>query len=232
MPIYYAVYTYVSEPEPYWWPLNREVPIQFAKSLKWAVMVGYTLPTILMYLPWGSPSTIQNFESLWQPAPMFVPLICSILGYLYVKRHNLRPVSRKADELIPDVPHLKKLYVMTGLLGLALHVYCISKIVSSPDMTLASVFWADFRAQPKEFGEGLRALFLVDFWGFEIATYVWLCMAVWDLKRVGRTRIEAGKASALIALSCFIVGPGATMSAVWYWREDAMARTCFTRNLT
>ncbi|KIW73680.1 hypothetical protein PV04_01778 [Phialophora macrospora] len=33
MPLYYACYTYVSEPETYWWPLNRPVPIQFAMSL-------------------------------------------------------------------------------------------------------------------------------------------------------------------------------------------------------
>jgi hypothetical protein len=232
MPIYYAAYTFISDSEPYWWPLTREVPIQFAASLKWAVGIGYVVPTILMFLPWKDPSTIQNFEALWQPSPMFVPLICTVLGYVYAKKNNLTQVTRKANEVFPDLAHLKQLYIITGGLGFLLHVYCLGKIASSPNMSLASVFWPDYSAQPKEFGEGLRTIFLSDFWGFEIATYGWLCMAVWDLKRVGRTSVDVGKVAALIALGCFIIGPGATLSAVWYWREGLLAQTCFVQGLS
>jgi hypothetical protein len=231
MPIYYAIYTYISEPETYWWPLNREVKIQHAVSLIWGVTIGYTLPTILMFLPWKDPNTIQNFEALWQVSPMLVPLICGILGSLYARRHNLKPVSPKAKEVFQDVAHLKQLYIVSGVFGLMLHVYCFAKISSSPDISLTSIFWPDFSSQPKSFGEGLRALFLTDFWGFYIATHAWLCMAVWDLKRVGRTTVDVGKASALIALSSFVIGPGATMSAVWYWRENALAQTGFAQGL-
>lgn len=74
--------------------------------------------------------------------------------------------------------------------------------------------------------EGLSPL-LVDFWGFHIATYAWLCMAAWDLERMGRVTISTAKASALICLGTLIIGPSATMSAVWYWIEIAMAKTTF-----
>lgn len=231
MPLYYATYTFISEPETYWWPLNREVPLQYAASLMWAVLIGFTLPTFLMFLPWKSPYTVQNFESLWQPSPMFVPLICGVLGYTYARKHSIIPVSRKAKELFPDVPHLKKLYTLTGILGLILHIYSISMILSSSEVSLISVFWPDFSAQPKTLGEGLRAIFMADFWGFHIATYGWLCMAAWDLKRVGRTAVDMGKFAALIAAGNIIVGPGATMSAVWYWREDLLSKTIFSRGL-
>ncbi|KAH7142131.1 FAD-binding domain-containing protein [Dactylonectria macrodidyma] len=231
MPIYYAVYTYISEPEPYWWPLNREVQIQHAASLMWAIIIGYALPTVLMFVPWKDPHTIQNFESLWQPSPMFVPLICTILGYLYVRKYGVAENMRIAKHDFPDLPYLKNIYVVTGALGLALHLYCLAKIISSPDMSLGSVFWPDFSAHPKALGEGLRSLFMADFWGFYAATYVWLCMAVWDLKRMGRTSADIGKSSALIFLGCFFIGPGATMSAVWHWREGVLAKTCFTRGL-
>ncbi|KAL6406619.1 FAD-binding domain containing protein [Ilyonectria robusta] len=231
MPIYYAVYTYISEAETYWWPLNREVQIQFASSLLPAVLIGYTLPTILMFIPWNSPNTVQNLESLWQVSPMLVPLMCGILGHLYTRRHSLVQTPKKANQLFPDVPHLNMVYVVTGVLGLVLHVYCVAKITLSPNISLASVFWPDFTGQSKSFGQGLIALFLADFWGFHIATYAWLCMAVWDLKRMGRTAVNVGNASTIIALSSLIIGPGATMSAVWYWRENALARTCFTQGL-
>lgn len=227
MPIYYAIYTYVSEAESYWWPLNREVGIQFARSLIWAVTIGYTLPTVLMIWPWKDPYTIQNFEALWQVSPMLVPLICNILGYIYAKRHTLKHMSPKAEQAFPDVPHLQSLYIVTGALGLVLHVYCIAIILCSPDISFKSVFWPDFSAQPKTLGDGLRSLFLADFWGFYVATYAWLCMAVWDLKRMGRTSVDVWKTSALIALGCFIFGPGSTISAVWYWREGILAKTHF-----
>lgn len=232
MPIYYAIYTYVSEPETYWWPLNREVRVQYARSIIWAVMLGYTLPTVLMFWPWKDPNKIQNFEALWQVSPMLVPLMVSILGYAYAKRHNLKHISPRAQQTFADLPHLKNLYYVSGAFGLVLHVYCIAAILLSPNMSLKSVFWPDFAAEPKALGEGLRSLFMADFWGFYLATYVWLCMAIWDLKRVGRTVVSLRKASALIALSSFIVGPGTTMSAVWYWREDVLATTCFTEALT
>jgi len=232
MPIYYAVYTYISEPETYWWPLNREVKIQHATSLVWAVIIGYLLPTILMFLPWKDPNTIQNFEALWQLSPMLVPLICNIRGYLYAKKHNLKPVSPSAKQVFPDIAHLKKLYIISGTLGFLLHVYCLARISSSPSVTLGAVFWPDFSPQPKALGEGLISLFLTDFWGFHLATYVWLCMAVWDVKRMGRTTAGIGRSSALIALSSLVIGPGATMSAVWYWREGALAKTGFAQGLT
>jgi hypothetical protein len=232
MPIYYAVYTYISEQETYWWPLNREVPTQSAVSLIWANMIGYTFPTILMFSPWSDPYSVQNFEALWQFSPMLVPLLCNIFGGFYSRNNNHGQTPRKAKQAFPDLPHLKKLYVVSGLLGLSLHVYCIAKIVTSSDLSLTSVFWPDFTAQPKTLGEGLRALFLADFWGFEAATYGWLCMAVWDVKRVGRTRVDIRKASALIAVASLIVGPGAAMSAVWYWREGALAMTSFSHGLT
>jgi hypothetical protein len=185
-----------------------------------------------MFWAWKDPYTIQIFESLWQPSPVFVPLICSILGYYYVKKNKIVQVSRTAKESFPDMSYLKSLYVVTGALGFMLHSYSLVKILSSSELSLTSVFWPDFTAQPRDFGEGLRTLFLVDFWGFYIASYAWLCMAAWDLKRMGRTAIDTGKASALIALSSFIVGPGATMSAVWYWRESALAKTSFAQGLT
>ena len=229
MPIYYAIYTYVSEPETYWWPLNRQVPTQYAVSMIWAVMVGYTIPAILMFVPWTNPYVMQNFEALWQVSPMLVPIFCSILGYLYTKERTTPSASPKASKPFEDVAYLKALYTVSGLLGVMLHVYCIVRILGSPDISLASVFWPDFSAQAKTFGEGLHALFMADFWGFYLASYGWLCMAVWDLRRMGRTDVDVTKASCLIALSSFAIGPGATMSLVWYWREDALAKTDFAQ---
>jgi hypothetical protein len=180
-----------------------------------------------MFIPWTSPDAMQNFAALWQVSPMLVPIFCSVFGYYYRTANGLPRCQRTANETPQDLPHLKNLYLVTGLSGLVFHFFCISKIVLSRQVSLTSVFWPDFSAEAKPFGEGLRAIFMTDFWGFYVATYVWLCMAVWDVKRVGRSTVNVRKAAALIALGHLVVGPGAVMSAVWYWRELALAKTRF-----
>jgi len=235
MPLYYVAFTWISDSEPYWWPLNREVPDYYAKSLLPAITIGYVVPTVLMFIPWKDPNTIQIFEALWQPSPMFVPLLTVIFSIIYKLRKpkGVQHESPSASEEFQDLPELKRIYLVTGLLGVALHVYTLSKILTSsdPSFTLKSVFWPDFRAEPKMLGEGIRSLFMADFWAFYLASYVWLCSAVWDMKRVGRTTVDVAKASAAILLASFVIGPGATMSAVWYWREVIMAKTGFSKTV-
>lgn len=233
MPIFYAVYTFVSDPETYWWPLNREVMIPWASSMLWANMIGYVLPTVLMFYPWSDPNLVQNFEVLWQVSPMLVPLFCNVLGYFYGKRNpNWAKTPKRADTPFPDVVHLKQVYLVAGLLGFALHVYCLVSIVASPSISLASVFAPDFSATPKPLGEGLRAIFLIDFYGLELASFAWSVQAVWDLRRVGRTTVDVATAAGLIALANIVAGPGAALSAVWYWRETLLAKTSFSQSLS
>lgn len=163
---------------------------------------------------------------------MFIVPICTVLGFLYARRHNIKNVTRKANVPFPDVPHLQTLYLYTAAIGLVTHVWIIMDIMASDKLTFASVFWPNLAATQREIGDGLTQLFLVDFWGLQIGSYGWLCMAVWDLKRVGRTNVDVKKAAALIAVSCVIIGPGTTMSLVWYWRESALTKTTFAKELT
>lgn len=118
MPLYYAVYTWISDVETYWWPLNRAVPTHYAKTLLWAIMIGYTLPTVLMFVPWSDPIVMQNFEALWQPSPMFVPLLCMVFGFIYTKKNPKAHAQHKARDSFSDVLELQKIYVITGIRGL------------------------------------------------------------------------------------------------------------------
>ncbi|KAH6977419.1 hypothetical protein BKA56DRAFT_674234 [Ilyonectria sp. MPI-CAGE-AT-0026] len=228
MPIYYAVYTWISDVESYWSPLKRFVPIEYAKTLLAANFLGYILPTILMFIPWSNPYTIQNFEALWQVSPMLVPLFAMIFGTIYAWQ-NPKPSEEK---LTPpskgepfDLVSLKLIYVVTGACGVFLHWGIMIKLLTSidPGLTFGSVFLPDWSATAKPLGEGIKNLFLADFWGYYLASYVWCASAVWDLNRVGQTDVDITTASVAILAGHFIIGPGAAMSAVWYYREDAMA---------
>lgn len=197
--------------------------------MAWAVMIGYTLPTVVLFIPWDDPFTLQNIESFWQMSPMLVPLMCNILARFHSSQRSKAIIQqpRKANEPFPDLAPLKRLYIFTGLLGMLFHVYCVVEVIYDPDLTLSTVFWPDFVTQEKTLGEGVKFMFLIDVWALEVATYIWSCQAVWDLKRVGRTDTDIPKAAALIAVGTVVIGPGATICAVWYWREVRLARTSF-----
>jgi hypothetical protein len=230
MPLYYAVYTWISDMEPYWWPLQRAVPTHYAKALLPATLVGYVLPTILMFVPWTSSAAAQYAETIWQPSPLYVPILTMAIGASY------KNLERRKDKLTldakkspVDVGYLKQVYLVTGILGCALHWAVLLDIVSRPGVSLTSVFVPDFSPHPKPLGDGLQNIFLADFWGFFVASYVWCVSAVWDLKRVGRTTTNVAWAASVTLLAQFLVGPGTTVSAIWYWREEVMAIRLFKR---
>ncbi|KAK4956217.1 hypothetical protein LTR10_005738 [Elasticomyces elasticus] len=228
MPLYYATYSFVSESESYWWALNREVPIQYADTMIWAVVVGYTIPTIVLFLPWNDPFILQNIESFWQISPLLVPLLCTVLAFFHPsQRAGAVQQPRKANGSCQDLDSLKRLYIIAGVGGALFHMYCVGKVIHDPELTLPSVFWPDFSTQEKTLGEGVKFMFLIDVWALELATYIWSCQAVWDLKRVARTDADIPKAMALIAAGTVILGPGAAICAVWYWRETRLAQTSF-----
>lgn len=234
MPLYYAVYTWISDTEAYWWPLNRIVPKQYARVLLPATLIGYALPLLLMLVPWSDPATLQNFEALWQPSPAFVPVLTTILGaiwnwqYPQTSEEQLTPLASKPT---PDVKDLKLTYMITGVLSAVIHCGLMLRLFFSDDATLsiASVFVPDFSPTPKALGEGFRNLFLADLWGFYIGSYLWCVGAVWDLKRVGRTNVDVFRAALLILAANLIIGPGAAMAVTWYWRETVMARCIFRK---
>ncbi|KXH34541.1 hypothetical protein CSIM01_00452 [Colletotrichum simmondsii] len=217
MPLYYAVYTWISDVEPYWWPLRRAVPIHYAKALLPSTLLGYFLPTVLMFLPWHEAETAQYWETFWQPSPCYVPLITMLLGTIYRWQKPLgeeeKRLPRAKDEPT-DVAPLKQLYLVTGLLG-------------SPAVSFAAVFSPTYSVSPMPLDQAFLNIFVVDFWGFFIASYVWCVGAVWDLRRVGRTDVNVANASFLVLVAHLGLGPGAAMSAVWYWREERMAICLF-----
>ncbi|EXJ78155.1 hypothetical protein A1O3_09316 [Capronia epimyces CBS 606.96] len=232
MPFYYAVWTPYSDTDRYWWPVNREVPIQYAKVLLPANLLGYVLPTILMFVPWQDATLAQTFEAIWQPGPMLVPILAWLFAAVY-RLFNPRSARdhqhHTATEEYQDIAYLKTIYVVIAVLGAALHVYIVGPLLlsSDPSFNFSTVFGLTFTPGPRELGEGLRLLFLADFLGFEAASVAWTCAAIWDLKRVGRTTVNVPKACLAVLAATVLVGPGAAMSIVWYWRETAMAKTQF-----
>lgn len=229
IPYYYIAYTVFSNAEPYWWPLSRLVPARYINVILPSLILGFILPTILMFFPWESASTTQTFMALWQPSPMIACLLTFALSIAYKK------INPPANSLTPfaaaqpkDITTLKAIYGLSFFLASLLHFFVISRIISSPALSFSSVFgFSDLQDQP--LGELLRNSFAADFWAFTTASYAWCVNAVWDIKRMGRTTVDVGKAAVVVAIANVLVGPGAAMAGVWYWREMQMAKTSVPR---
>lgn len=228
MPIWFALYTWKSESEHYWWPLSREISLPYVRSILPAVLIGYVVPTILMFWPWKSLSTVQAMTALWQPAPIAVQVLVTIFASLYgTSRKSPIGHHREANAAPQDLKHLRTIYSVVFVLGAVLHLGVVYTLATStnPELSFKAVFKPNWTAERQTHGEGLRNLWLPDFYGLFISTTFYCGAAVWDLNRVGQTSVNIYKACIILVLGSVVVGPGAAMAACWYWRELAMAVT-------
>ena len=48
---------------------------------------------------------------------------------------------------------------------------------------------------------------------------VWCVQAIWDLSLMGKTSWGVLEGSLAVALGSVVLGPGAVLSLVWWWKE-------------
>jgi hypothetical protein len=185
------------------------------------------LPTILMFLPYSDPNTTQGMIAFWQPAPIYVNILLSIFSTVYARKYPQKHTTPKAGVPMPDMHDLKLIYLSTFALLTMLHFGTVLTIHRSPQLLFIEVFIPSSRTREPSTVQGLRSLWQVDFWTCWMTSLLWCCVGVWDLKRVGRTNVELGKAVVGIILATIFFGPGASLVGFWYWRELKMARTSF-----
>ncbi|OAL56022.1 FAD-binding domain-containing protein [Pyrenochaeta sp. DS3sAY3a] len=230
-PLFYAMLIIKSAPHTYWWPLNRGVPAKYSRGIVASSVVGYLIPTLLMFSPGWSDNTTQNLIAFWQPSPVYVNIILSLFSYCYNASHTHKPTSTTSVSThTADLRDLKLVYKVAFIVSVVLHVGTALVLLSKP--TGGITFEGAFNfSNPKDWTlvEGLRNLWVADFWVFLFATWCFCVFSIWDLRRVGRATVPMGKAIAALTIATIFLGPGATVAAFWYWRELCMAKTSFPR---
>ncbi|KAF5005580.1 hypothetical protein FDECE_7987 [Fusarium decemcellulare] len=223
LPWYCIVYTCMSNVESHWWPLRRPVPVRFAKAVLLASLLGYALPTVLTFVPWGDLGQAQSLASAWQLSPMLAPFLTWSFGSILGSEAGAR--QSKHGQPVADVPSLRQLYVIIGCLGCILHWYTIVQIALAPEpwQVLKSFCSPNFSTVHIKFEASLAGFFCADLWGYCLTSYIWCVSTIWDLKRVGRTQVGALRAAVAIMIAYIFLGPGAAVAGVWSFREDAMA---------
>ncbi|KLJ12311.1 hypothetical protein EMPG_12625 [Blastomyces silverae] len=218
-PLYYAAYMLTSSSMNYWWPVSRQIPTSYAKALLPALLLGYLLPTILC--------------SYHEYSAIYVNIILNLLSTLYAKAYPDSSRTPPADKHMPDLPFLTRVYHLIFSVAALAHIFTLSAALAPryPGISIADIFipptTGNLQLLLSVPESRIRTLALVDFGVFWTATMVWCALAMWDMNRVGRARVNMGVAVGAVVMGTVAVGPGATAAAVWCWREERMARVSF-----
>ncbi|PGH10929.1 hypothetical protein AJ79_05175 [Helicocarpus griseus UAMH5409] len=229
-PFYFAAYMLASGNEQYWWPLSRQVPTPYSKSLLPALIVGYVLPTAAMYYPYTNISKAKGMIAFWQGSPVYVNILIAIFAWAYRKLYQEDHRAPEASKPLPDMQDLRALYLVSFAISACSHFSTAFTIFRStnPELSLTRVFVPTWAVPNAPFLDSLRNLWLADFWICFLAAGVWCWMAVWDMNRVGHTKTDMLIAAAMLVGTSVCFGPGAMTAGCWYWREAKMARVSFS----
>ncbi|KAG5295883.1 FAD binding domain-containing protein [Histoplasma capsulatum G186AR] len=232
-PLHCAAYILTSSNVHYWWPVSRQVPTSYAKTLLPALVLGYLLPPLLSFKGYSGHCIAEAIALTLHRAPIYVNTLLIIFSTVYAMFYPDSHRTPPADKPMPDIPCLNRVYLWSLSVATLVHVLIISTALSPRylDLSISHIFTphsSSLQSIFVVFGD-IRMLWLAGFWVFWIATAVWCILAVWDMNRVGRARVNLGVAVVVIAMGIAAVGPGAVTAAVWYWREEKMAKVFFSK---
>lgn len=221
--MYYAAYVSASASDAYYFQ-GRAVSAGYAQSLLPAVVLGYLVPTALVYyVPWGYTRTVQQLVAFWQPSPIYVSVLLGVFSFLVPSSSSsaTTAVAKNAD-----VKHLKRAYLVVGLVTAAAHAATVYTLLTSDDakLTFGYVFLPDRATWKDSMALGLHYIFQVDFFGAFGATLIWGWVVVYDVLRIlGKPgAIDFIKTVLGIVFVTVVAGPGTALVMVWNWREDRL----------
>ena len=191
----------------------------YAKALLPALAIGYLVPTIILFWPWKDINTVQLVIALWQPAPLFPILLLAVLPKI------LSSSSTKIATGDDSTAQLRRLYAFTGLVTACVHIGVLYAVYTSsnPEVSFERVFIPVIVRGRIDPSKGLAFIFQIDFWIIFGASLLWAWQAVFDLRLIGVTNASPLQAAILILITSVVLGPGAAICGVWYWREGVLA---------
>ncbi|KAH7220193.1 hypothetical protein BKA60DRAFT_596489 [Fusarium oxysporum] len=126
MPLYYLIYTLISDVESYWWPLRRFVPLRHARHIFTTLVIAEAIHTGPVLTDTCLPQWMEAAKSFW---PLLVPVLVTIFGSFGSYQTALGP--NKA--LNAELKLLGSIYLAAGLFGALWHYFAITQAVRNVD---------------------------------------------------------------------------------------------------
>lgn len=196
-----------------------------AKAILPAVILGYIIPSMLLFFPYTDTDTHQVIIAFWQPAPVLVPILTGIFSYFTTKlragQHSNESSNRTKEDTY--LPHLSAVYKATGIIAACFHAFVIIGCVVLSDFSLTDVLLRkDSFAPVSDLADGVFVFFQNDCLMTAVAVFLCCMVTVWDLYRVGLSNVTLLGGLGAVVAGFGLVGPGATAAAVWCWREHLL----------
>jgi hypothetical protein len=202
-----------------------------------SLLLGYFLPTMLMFAPFRDANmwTTQFFTAIWQPCPWYPDILTFILSKIISLVSGPPPSSStktKKSNPRPDLPALLNIYEVIFILSFASHIILLVTILmpNHPDWTFSRIFLHPTSRDSSiemSLTQGMHAIFQADFNIIFLSAVFWARLGVSDVKRVGGERVEGMKVMERLMLfgpGLMVMGPAAVVAWVFWWREIEMAR--------
>lgn len=217
-PIYFFLHYVQSPMENYHASDNRLTQIGAVKTIIPTILLSYVAPTVAMFAA-PTLATRQWVNGLfWQPFPVYAAILQRVFG-LFVKDTTDRD---RIDNPEADMPHLRRVYRFAGVAAACAFLYVRFK---SP-VSATEVFLEGIRnpGAAVPLFQRLSKTFRYDQICAFSAGAVWTLLSFSDLKKA--KKVEAGWAKIIGTMAglSLLVGPGAAMTAMWAWREEALAK--------
>ncbi|KAH7386911.1 hypothetical protein DE146DRAFT_187079 [Phaeosphaeria sp. MPI-PUGE-AT-0046c] len=223
MPLWAIVLFKVSGPNTYF-QSGRTIPVPYARMLLPAYLVICLLPTIAMFIPGQSITSLQSVVAFWQLFPVLVNLPFWIASF-FISSQSTTGKAKTAD-----IPHLKIFYNSLLGINIVIHFITMYKIASyeDPMVTYSRVFIPDTAFFKTSMAEGVHWIFQ---WDWLLTALVYLIPAMVTIFDIFRLVPDIDDDSAgdklfkgiygVLALTV-LGGPGAALAAIWGWREEQM----------
>ncbi|KAJ1324860.1 FAD dependent monooxygenase [Microdochium nivale] len=199
-------------------PVSREAQPLAVKSILPALILAYIVPTIAMVIQLGDSD--QKPTTLWRFAPALFTSATAIIWKavtLLVDSHQgaIRlPEDGKVDIRFDSYKDLELPF--------------LNVIYPAAFLALSSTnIWALFSTYPQSALLATSTDYLAPFdllaaFPAIVALQIY---TVYEMRRLGQiTTLTALCAAILVLLAQFLVGPGASWIALWFWRENVVAR--------
>ncbi|ETN46470.1 uncharacterized protein HMPREF1541_00655 [Cyphellophora europaea CBS 101466] len=217
IPLYYLCYTWIAA-RPDYWTASRDVPVAKAKTLLPALVFGFLMPTLVTWYPHNAfdIDTLQKLVAFWQITPFVVNILWLIFSTIYRAFHG-----KQIEQKHGDVRPLTVVYLLSFVVSAAAHLATLYLCYTSADPTISFDFvFTPRQVQNPSMAEGLHFTFIVDYWIIFISTMIWCLQAQLEITALGRTNLRAFQTVVYIVIGSIVLGPGAVLSAVWWWRES------------
>lgn len=228
MPLYVLAFFYSSSKTAYWMPAERFVPERFSRAALPALALGFLAPSALMAAPMvssGAQDYAQQIIAFWQVTPVLTSWLAQAIARCLdgsAAGGRRRPLEDYAGL---DVAHLNRLYGAVFFVAASTHAAAMLAVVWVVRLSVGGIFLPSQTAGPvASVVEGVSIFIKYDLLLTVASTIVLCVINFMEMKRLGLVEGSTLKRVCWLVAGCVAVGPGATLVALWKWRERKTAR--------